>query len=442
MTMFIQGGCSLRAPVTVLCLVVLVGCTSLRAGSAVQANGSSYSPSISADGRFVAFASEASNLVACDTNACSDVFVYDRQTGRTERVSLGMSGAQANEGSAQPAISADGRWVTFASLASNLVPADLNDAPDVFLYDRSTGKTRLLSRMPDNFHSGNGGSSWPSISSDGQRVAFLSLASDLVQGDTNGVADVFLYDADKGQVRRVNVGPSGEQTDRYAYPGGISANGRFVAFTCSATNLAGPGPSDDWDDVFVHDLDTGQTTLLTASARGEPGDGVSSGASISGDGRWVAFVSYARNLVEGSPERWLCLYLADRQTGTITRVARVVAEVHGSTLDGGFCAISADGRYIAFTSTAEDLVPGDTNGEQDLFVYDRQTAMIQRVSVSNQGVQSNGWSGQPSISADGRFAAFSSRADNLVPGDTNEEADIFVYDMENGRIERVSVASR
>jgi len=422
-------------------LIVLADCIPPPAGSGAQANGPSYYPSISGDGRWVAFTSEASNLVECDTNVRSDVFVRDRLTGRTERVSVGMSGAQANEGSTQPAISADGSWVAFVSSASNLARADLNGVTDVFLYDRNKGSTELLSRALDGFGSGDGSSSWPSISADGRRVTFLSMASDLVQGDTNGLPDVFLYDGDMRQTRRVNVGPSGEQANEYSYPGGISADGRFIAFTCSATNLAGPGGSDDWDDVFVHDLDTGRTDLLTVSAKGEPGDGVSSGASVSADGRWVAFVSGASNLVEGGPERWFSLYVADRQAGTIARVAKVVAEVHGSTLHGGYSAISADGRYVAFQSAAEDLVPGDTNGCEDIFVYDGKAATIQRVSVSSQGDQSDGWSGHPSISADGRFIAFSSRASNLVPGDTNREADVFVYDLRTGRIERASVAS-
>ncbi|MGQ9687090.1 MAG: TolB family protein, partial [Thiobacillaceae bacterium] len=355
-------------------------------------------------------------------------------------------GGQANGDSGEPALSADGRWLAYTSAATNLVAGDDNGANDVFLYDRNSDQTMLVSRAAGRHGTAGAASVWPSVSADGRWVAFLSAAGDLVVGGWAAfpaLAQVYLYDRQMGRARLVSADAAGKPANRACYRGSISADGRWLAFTSAANNLVGGlSSNDDWDDVFVYGQETRRSELLTMSSDGEPGDGVSSGASLSADGRWLAFISFAKNLVAGSPERWLCLYVADRRAGTIMRVAKVTAQVHGSTLDGGFCAISADAHYVAFASTADDLVPDDTNCQQDIFIYDCWTEVIRRVSVSSRGDQGNGWSGQPSISADGRFIAYSSRADNLVAGDTNGQADVFVYDMQTGRTERISVASR
>jgi Tol biopolymer transport system component len=211
-------------------------------------------PALSADGRVVAFESEASNLVPGDTNGRQDVFVRDRQTGTTARVSRGRGGVQGNDDSFGAMLSADGRFVAFASDASNLVPGDTNGERDVFVRDRRTGTTERVSLGP-NGRQGNADSDNPSLSSDGQFVAFYSYASNLVPGDTNGERDVFVRDRRTGTTERVNLGPNGVQGNDFSGSYGaipvLSANGRFVAFDSSANNLV----QDDTNgqaDVFVH----------------------------------------------------------------------------------------------------------------------------------------------------------------------------------------------
>jgi hypothetical protein len=216
-----------------------------------QGNGSSYAPSMSADGRYVAFHSLASSLVSMDTNLSSDVFVRDRQSGTTQLVSVNSGGMQANGNSYYPSISADGRFVAFWSLASNLVPGDTNNLADVFVRDRQSGTTERVS-VDSTGSQGNGGSYYPAISSDGRYVAFWSSASTLAAGDTNGVADVFLRDRQGGSTERDSVNSAGAQGNDDSYSPSISADGRDVAFYSVATNLV-PGDTNGVGDVFVRD---------------------------------------------------------------------------------------------------------------------------------------------------------------------------------------------
>jgi|GEM_PF-1585857 len=219
------------------------------ASGGTQGNGDSGCPSISADGRYVAFQSYASNLVPGDTNGTWDVFVHDRLTGQTTRVSVASDGTQGNGDSECPSISADGRYVAFASLASNLVPGDTNGTWDVFVHDRLTGQTTRVS-VASGGAQGNSGSWCPSISADGRYVAFQSYASNLVPGDTNGVLDVFVHDRLTGQTTRVSVASDGTQGDSYSFGSSISADGRYVAFSSLASNLV-PGDTNDKPDIFV-----------------------------------------------------------------------------------------------------------------------------------------------------------------------------------------------
>jgi Tol biopolymer transport system component len=218
-------------------------------GAVGQANGDSAEPSISADGRFVAFSSQASNLVPGDTNGTSDIFVRDMLTGVTRRVSVGAAG-QANGGSLSPAISADGRFVAFNSYASNLVPGDTNGTTDIFVRDLLARVTRRVSVGPAG--QGNSDSSGaPAISADGRYVAFFSHASNLVPGDTNGAYDIFVRDLLAGVTRRVSVGASG-QGNRDSLAPAITADGRSVAFVSASFNLVTHDTNRAWD-VFVRD---------------------------------------------------------------------------------------------------------------------------------------------------------------------------------------------
>ena len=378
--------------------------------------------SISADGRFVAFMSNASDLVSDDTNGYQDIFVHERQTGLTARVSVSSTGEQGNGQSILPSISTNGRFVVFQSNSSNLVSGDTNGCWDFFVHDRQTGQTTRVS-VSSSGEQGNNDFArfhFSSISADGRFVAFASRASNMVSGDSNGSFDVFVHDRQTGQTTLASVSSSGEQGNMDSWYPSISADGRFVAFRSSANNFVG-GDTNNYPDVFVHDRQTGQTERVSVSSSGEQLFLDNQYPSISADGRFVAFDG---NPYYVDPQ----VYVHDRQTGQTTLVS---VSSSGGQGNGGSVvpSISADGRFVAFSSQASNLVSGDTNGTIDVFVRDRQTGQTTLVSVSSSGEQGNGGSGKPSISADGRFVAFSSQASNLVSGDTNAIDDIFVRDL-------------
>ncbi|MDY6789864.1 MAG: calcium-binding protein [Thermodesulfobacteriota bacterium] len=404
--------------------------------SGVQGNTDSYRPSISPDGRYVAFQSWATNLVTGDTNGTGDVFVYDRDTDTIERVSVDNSGVQGDGYSYHPSISSDGRYVAFASDATNLVTGDTNNSSDMFVYDRDTDTIERVS-VDNSGGQGDGFSYGPSISSDGRYVAFHSIATNLVNGDTNSSDDVFVYDRDTDTIERVSVDNSGMQGNSASYESSISSDGRYVAFTSRSTNLVA-GDTNASDDAFVYDRGTDTIERVSVDNSGGQGDGFSYESSISPDGHYVAFHSDATNLVTGDTNGTGDVFVYDRGTDTIERVSVDKSSAQGNG-DSEKSSISSDGRYVAFESTASNLVTGDTNGTDDVFVYDRDTDTIERVSVDNSGVQGDGSSWYPSISSDGRYVAFRSTATNLVTGDTNGSADVFVYDRDTDTIERVSV---
>jgi Tol biopolymer transport system component len=406
-------------------------CASVATGGA-QGNDSSLAPAISADGRFVAFVSLATNLVVGDTNGCADVFVRDRLNGTLERVSLGPGGAQGNSSSGYslglaigPALSADGRFVAFTSSATNLVAGDTNGVDDVFVRDRLLGTTERVS-LDSGSVQGNAASRYPSISEDGLSVAFTSDASNLVPGDTNSSADIFVRNRLNGTTERASVSSSGVQASSASGVASISGNGRYVAFNSSAGNLVS-NDTNVAQDIFVHDRSTGTTELASVSSTGLGGCCDSYACSISSDGRYVAFGSWSSDLVAGDSNAAYDIFVHDRQSGTTQRVS--VDSGGAQANDGSYsCSISADGRFVAFESFASNLVPGNSNTFYDAFVRDRQLGTTERASVDSGGAQGNGWSRYPALSADGRFVAFPSRASNLVAGDTNAVWDVFVRD--------------
>jgi Tol biopolymer transport system component len=301
------------------------------------------------------------------------VFVHDRTTGTTTRVSVRSDGRQGNGPSVEPAISGDGRFVTFWSDATNLVANDTNGVGDVFVHDRTTGTTTRVSVRSDGGQGigGSGGSVHPAISADGRFVTFSSGVPNLIANDTNGTTDVFVHDRTTGRTRRVSVSSGEQQADEVSSGPAISADGRFVAFWSNATNLV-QNDTNDATDVFVRDRASGRTRRVSISSDGDQGDQGSFGAV------------------------------------------------------GPAVGISSDGRFVTYASFDTNLVPNDTNGITDVFVRDRATSTTTRVSLGTEGNQGDAGSYYPAISADGRFVAFNSASATLVPNDTNGLTDVFV----------------
>ena len=399
------------------------------ASNGVQGNDHSYFSSISTDGRWVAFTSSANNLVSGDMGFIDDAFVRDRQTGTTDRVNLSSLGTAGNGYTFFPSISATGRYVAFTSYANNLVPSDTNGAPDIFVRDRQNQTTQRVS-VDSGGVEGNDISQYPSISADGRYVAFMSHASNLVPGDTNGVADVFVRDLQSGTTERISVDSLGSQGDRESLltsTAALSADGRYVVFHSSATNLV-PVDTCIWADVFVRDRQAGTTELVSIDSNGAQGSAGSGAGAISADGRYVAFQS-GSSLVPGDTNFNQDVYVRDRQSGTTERVSVSTAGVQGNGDTVGLPSISADGTCVVFASNAVNLFPTDTNGSvSDFLLRDRSAGTTERVSVSWSGAQAALYSWNASVSSDGRYVAFDSDGDNLVPVDTCTGRDVFVRD--------------
>jgi Tol biopolymer transport system component len=388
-------------------------------------NGGIY-PSISGSGRFVVFETNSGNLVPGDTNTETDVFVRDRKTGKTERVSLRSNGRQANSWSGYASISANGRFVSFTSDASNLVKGDTNGVQDIFVHDRRTDRTTRIS-VDSRAREGNDDSSSSDISATGRFVLFTSTATDLVRNDTNGFEDLFVHDRVTGTTRLVSVRSNGNQANAtvgFIDPGSISANGRYITFASKASNLV----KDDDNavaDVFVRDRVARTTIRVSVSSAGDEGNGSSRDPSISGDGKFVAFASDATNLVGSDGNGEQDIFVHNLKRGTTRRISVSSADEEADSYSS-YSSISADGRYVAFDSFAENLIANDTNDATDVFVRDRKRRRTVRVSLTNAGAEGDKSSNYPFLSANGKFVAFQSDATNLVGNDTNDTTDIYV----------------
>jgi Tol biopolymer transport system component len=382
-----------------------------------QGDRPSWTAGVSASGRFVAFTSQATDLVPGDTNDRQDAFVIDRKNGRTQRVSVSSSGAQAKAGpnpdggSAALGISANGRYVLFRSDASNLVPGDTNGKMDAFVCDRATGKTRRIPPAGLGVYAG-------ALSANG-RYAVL-------QADEN----VYRDDLRRRQLLPLTAGANG-----WSEEPAISAGGRYVAFTSIASNLV-RGDTNKLPDVFVRDILTGKTTRVSVTSAGRQGTGKrysngSNAPAISSDGRYVAFHSDMTNLVRGDTNRVFDIFVHDRVTGKTQRVSVSSTGRQANAESGGGESFSADGRYVAFSSLATNLVAHDRNGITDVFIRDLRKHRTQLVSLGMHGQGDDAsWVGLgAAFTRDGRYILFASWAANLVPGDTNSVADVFVRDL-------------
>ena len=382
---------------------------------------SEWNGAISGDGRFVAFGSTAVNLVPNDVNQASDVFVRDRATGRTEIVSVSSSGARAagacasgRVGSFTPSITPDGRFVSFSSCATNLVPNDLNADMDGFVHDRRTHRTEMVSLSSAGKQgmtplTPNHASFASSMSANGRYVGVVSYADNLVPNDTNAAADVFVFDRSAKTMERVSISDTEQQS----------------------STIGGP---------------------LQAS---------SGSAFLSDDGRYVGFSSYADNLVPNDTNATIDVFVRDR---VAKKTERISVRTGGAQVGGGGTAanggrgMSANGRFVMWTTSAANVIPNDANGAGvgsafDVFVTDRLTRRTERISVDSLATEATDDSSSGSISADGRYVAIASTANNLAAGDTGlngsntttvgaqpGDLDVFLYDRHLGIMEMLSVA--
>lgn len=377
-------------------------------------------PWASADGRWVAFVSTAGNLAPGDTNAKSDIFVRDRLLGVTVRVSVATDGTQADGDSTNPCLSGDGRYVAFESIASNLVADDTNGVQDVFVHDLATGVTERVS-VPAGGGEPDRASREARLSGDGRYVVFTSSATNLVPGDVNGRDDVFLYDRLAGALELVSVSTGGAQGNGLSARPFITPDGRFVAFHSDAGNLVA-GDTNARRDVFLRDRLLGTTERVSLGAAGQ-GNGPSQEPALSADGLLVAFSSTAGNLVTGDTNGQSDVFVRDRLLSTTECASVTSAGALGAGASGS-CSLSADGRYVAFSSLAV-LTAGDTNNTWDIMLRDRLAATTERVSITNLGLQANGASLYPCLDAAGLTVVFQSGAPNLVEGDANGQYDVF-----------------
>ncbi|HOF86903.1 MAG TPA: hypothetical protein PLZ36_02205, partial [Armatimonadota bacterium] len=403
-----------------------------------EGNADSQYPAMNADGTRVAFQSDAATLVDDDTNGARDIFLRRRDTGATARVSLGAGGAEANGDSWAPAINGDGTVVAFVSDATNLVAGDTNAVADIFVHDTATGITERVSLgMADE--DANAASAGPALSADGTLVVFISEADNLVPGDTNECADVFLYNRTTGVTTRLSVNALGEQANAACRDAEISADGTTVAFSSLASNLA-TGDTNDTYDIFVVTLDTGAMVCASRSWEGAFGDDGSFLPKLSADGRYVAFTTRATNLLlalggnGGDTNGKQDVYLCDLEGlfGPSLTLVSATALEQGNGDSGQFgldVARDDEGTvYVVFESSARNLLGegNDTNNKGDIFLWS-QAGGLSRQSVSTLGEQANEVSRHPVISGDASIIAFDSRASNLVADDANEAYDAFVH---------------
>jgi Tol biopolymer transport system component len=396
----------------------------------VQGNALSNYGSISADGRYVVFESQATNLVTGDTG-WRDVFLRDRSTGATTRVSVGPGNLQANGDSEAARISADGSTIGFASYATNLASTPTPHMFQTFVQDRVTGLNTCVSVDSSGVFGNTGSPNPPSLSDDGRFVAFSSEATNLVPGDTNGLSDVFVHDRTTHQTARVNVASSGtEAHGGHSGRAAISGDGRWVAFESRAADLVANDTNARWD-VFVHDRQTGQTTCVELRPNGTMGLGSSSPSevAISADGRYVGFTSEAADLVAIDVNQTADAFVRDRLLGRTALVGVDSSGLQG-TSSSATSAMSADGRRILITSPSA-LAPGESGPLQtvDAFVHDSTTGTTVRASIGSNGASADDGAYGVAMSSDGRYVVFAGASTNLVPGDTNESGDVFVRDV-------------
>lgn len=416
------------------------------ASPTTAANGQSWGPMISADGRHVAFSSQATDLVAgqSDTNNAADVFLFDRVTGTVSLVShaAGSATTAGDHGSGSPFLSADGRRIAFASDADDLIVAQAaSSSQQVFVFDVEHGMALVSHVVGAPTQPANGASSGPSLSANGELLAYTSEATDLVSGvtDTNGASDVFLYNWNSSQsvlVSRTGATPTAAASGASAAPT-VSADGTHVAFVSKASNLV-VGQSGQVDgNVFLYRRADAAMTLVSHSLAGaqQAGNQASVQPVLNQDGSYIAFVSAAEDLVDSFPTLHSSfVFLFQSSNGSLTRLSQAFPAEQQVSTSGNDPRISADGNLVAFTQAVTSPGGGVPLTEHHVDLYDRGSGLRTRISGTG------GDSRAPELSADGQVAAFASFSTDLVAHDFNNTTDVFVYSRMAGTRSLVSRA--
>lgn len=346
--------------------------------------------------------------------------------GSTTRVSVASDGTEGNANSGNANISGNGKYIIFVSNATNLVTGDTNNQSDLFLHDLEENTTTLVS-LANNGMQGNAGVNDSTITSDGRYVAFVSSSSNLVPNDNNGAADVFVRDLINSTTVRVSVSNDGSEGNNQVNGKiAISTDGRFVAFMSFADNLV-VADTNNQPDIFVRDRIQGTTERVNVSSNGIQANQESNAVDISEDGRYVTFASSANNLIPIDTNNTRDIFVHDRNEG-ITTLISLDSFGWQSNSSSEDPEISSDGRYVVFYSAASNLVSNDTNNRNDVFIHDRSSGITERVSIASDNSEGNGASEFPAISSNGRYITFTSNATNFVTGDTEFFYDIFVRD--------------
>ncbi|HEX7901962.1 MAG TPA: hypothetical protein VF950_29655 [Planctomycetota bacterium] len=398
--------------------------------------------SISADGRYIAFATKAPNLVAGDNNGAVDVFLRDMVTRTTALVSVNRFGTGTGDGaSSAPTISADGRYVAFRSAATNLHADDPDTTGDIYVRDVVAGTTLLVSRFSGPAgDKANGVCENPMISTDGRYVTFDSRATNLdgtdVPGDTDSdtAADIYRRELTgfllTELVSRRSLAVDNVKGNAASRAPRISGDGRYIVFESDATNLvtnaAEGGPDGNpATDCFVRDMDTDFTRRVSLTLAGGNPNGVCTTPFISNDGRFVVFRSLASNLHPDDDGPEPDIFLFDTTTLNIL----IVSQHTFGTQAGQGCdvpVLTGDGQFVVFQSPSPSLVNGDTNTSIDIFRHNRLTRETERMSVSTYGLELNGNSQRPAVTTDGSYVVFVTDATNAADDDTNGAVDVYL----------------
>lgn len=382
--------------------------------------------SVSADGTKVIFSAEVG--INQFGSTVFGAFVRDLSNGSTTRLDVNANGQTSNSTqNVAESISSDGRHVVYTSAGTNLDPADTDGNPDIYLYDTQLLTRTLISKNASNIKS-NGPNIAPTLSTDGRYVTFASTATNYVSGVTNSFQNIYTKDLISGSVTRVSLSTGGAEPDNDSFTPSNSNDGRYVTFGSRATNLV-INDTNGVQDVFLRDTQLGTTVKISNGSLGEnPQSNIMSGRAMSGDGRYIVFASEASNVVPGDLNSKQDVFMFDRDTTIITMLSgsgENQANNHNSN-----ATITNDGSAVAFTSTATNLVPGHTGLYSDVLRWRKATNTLDVISTGSAGEPANDHSGLAGLSSDGHHVIFNSGASNFAQGDTNNSFDVFIKSLQ------------